>query len=129
MKEMSEEAYKSHLKKALRNGTKEVLNLIDQQLSEDSSLYNNFLQLWGRYSRLNNQINQNIIDHDAANQEHNRIDKALIELIDQLSIQDFKSSNILPPLTSQNKTTTITKSKNIISDSKLNVKGDFKLGD
>ena len=126
---MTEGQLRSKLKEAFANGTSSVLALLDSILSEEAPAYKQFLQIWGRYSRLSNQLNQNIIDTTAATIENNRIDKALIELTDQLSSKDFKSPTADSSGTPDKDLQILIKGKNIISQSNLDIKGDLNIGD
>jgi hypothetical protein len=60
-----------------------LLNHIEQQ---DEGIYNNVLLLFGQFNRLNDKENSGLVSFGDANIERNRLNNALISVIDALEI-------------------------------------------
>lgn len=82
----SEANLKTELKNLLRKEkTEEVIErLLDLSEGEDEELNNKVMLLSARFTRINNQEHKNVISNDEAGIERNKINEALVRLIDEL---------------------------------------------
>lgn len=82
----SDAELKAELKNLLRKEkTEEVIErLLDLSEGEDEELNNKVMLLSARFTRINNQEHKNVISNDEAGIERNKINEALVRLIDEL---------------------------------------------
>ena len=82
----SEAGLKAELKNLLRKEkTEEVIErLLDFSEGEDEELNNKVMLLSARFTRINNQEHKNVISNAEAGIERNKINEALVRLIDEL---------------------------------------------
>ena len=82
----SEADLKAELKNLLRKEkTEEVIErLLDHSEGEDEELNNKVMLLSARFTRINNQEHKNVISNAEAGIERNKINEALVRLIDEL---------------------------------------------
>ena len=65
--------------------TEEVIErLLDYSEGEDEELNNKVMLLSARFTRINNQEHKNVISNAEAGIERNKINEALVRLIDEL---------------------------------------------
>lgn len=126
---MAIEDLKIQLKKAVSKNLAKGLDEIDTVLRMNSQIYDDYLHLFGRFSRLNRNIQKDVINEREASQEFSRLTSTALDLIeglieDHIKIAALKDSSRKKHLGKRN-----FQLKNIVSDSKIKVKGDFHVGD
>lgn len=82
------QSLKSELKDLVaQNKTPIVFNrLLDHIERQDEGMYNNVLLLFGQFNRLNDKENASLVSFADANIERNRLNNALINVIDGLEL-------------------------------------------
>lgn len=77
------------IKSQIGAGIEPALKFLEQHLSPDSSRYNDFIQIKGRYNSLQRELLLGTIDQNTYNQWRNSLSSALLLFADELTEADF----------------------------------------
>ena len=93
---MKIEELKNTLKELFANNRiKQVLNLLKQELDDNSEYYDSFLMNCNRFNAIQEQLMINVISHENANVDKAKINSAILQIINSLQQIDLKQNNKL----------------------------------
>lgn len=95
---MDQKTFKRELKHRITLGLNYGLQSIEEVLSEDSILMNEFVSFKSQYNDLNRMASQNILPYAAIEQGFNKIRIGLIDIIDRMEEGDTLLKEELPEL-------------------------------